>query len=71
MLRLLSHYPNHYITPLHHFKIAGVTTAGQRSCTSLISKAFPDLWPRGAEISFCLIIDHIELFSIILYYIEI
>jgi len=41
------------------------TIAGQYSCTSLISRAFPHLWPRGAEISFCLTIDHCRT---ILYY---
>src|SRR5271168_2286203 len=44
----------------------GATVAGQCSCTSLISRAFPHLWPRGAEISFCLTIDHCRT---ILYYI--
>src|SRR5277367_6389740 len=58
MLRLLSHHPNHHISPSHHLGVAGVTTAGQFSCTSLISRAFPHLWPRGSEISFCLTIDH-------------
>jgi hypothetical protein len=53
MPRLLSHHSNHHITPSHHLGVSGVTTAGQRSCTSLISRAFPHLWPRGAEISFC------------------
>jgi hypothetical protein len=38
---------------------------GQCSCTSLISRAFPDLWPRGPEISFCHTIDHCRT---ILYY---
>ena len=42
-----------------------LVTAGQCSCTSLISRAFPHLWPRGAEISFCLTIDHCRT---ILYY---
>src|SRR5271156_4151633 len=32
----------------------------------LVSRAFPHLWPRGAEISFCLTIDHCRT---ILYYI--
>jgi hypothetical protein len=66
MLRLLSYHPNYHITPLYHFGVVGVTTAGQRSCTSLINKVFPDLWPKGAEINFCLIIDHCRT---ILYYI--
>jgi hypothetical protein len=43
----------------------GATIAGRCSCTSLISRAFPHLWPRGAEISFCLTIDHCRT---ILYY---
>jgi hypothetical protein len=37
----------------------------QCSCTSPISRAFPDLWPRGPEISFCHTIDHCRT---ILYY---
>jgi hypothetical protein len=36
------------------------TPAGQPSCTSLISRAFPALWPGGPEISFCHTIDHCE-----------
>jgi hypothetical protein len=44
---------------------AGATAAGQCSCHSLISRAFPDLWPRGTEISFCRTIDHCRT---ILYY---
>jgi hypothetical protein len=44
---------------------AGANMAGQYSCTSLISRAFPDLWPRGPEISFCHTIDHCRT---ILYY---
>jgi hypothetical protein len=39
--------------------------SGQCSCPSLISRASPDLWPRGAEISFCYTIDHCRT---ILYY---
>src|SRR5277367_7113730 len=49
----------------HHRGADGATVAGQCSCTSLISRAFPDLWPRGAEISFCHTIDHCRT---ILYY---
>jgi hypothetical protein len=30
------------------------------SCTSLISREFPDLWPRGSEISFCHTIHIVE-----------
>src|SRR5271170_660088 len=50
---------------VHHRGADGATTAGQCSCTSLISRAFPHLWPRGAEISFCHTIDHCRT---ILYY---
>jgi hypothetical protein len=42
----------------------GAPAAGQCSCPSL-SRASPDLWPRGAEISFCHTIDHCRT---ILYY---
>src|SRR5271170_2297037 len=49
----------------HHRGADGATVAGQCSCTSLISRAFPDLWPRGTEISFCHTIDHCRT---ILYY---
>jgi hypothetical protein len=51
--------------PAHPRGAAGANMAGQYSCTSLISRAFPDLWPRGPEISFCHIIDHCRT---ILYY---
>jgi hypothetical protein len=34
------------------------TPAGQHSCTSLISRAFPFLWPSRPEISFCHTINH-------------
>src|SRR5271170_8521540 len=50
---------------VHHRGADGATVAGQCSCTSLISRAFPHLWPRGAEISFCHTIDHCRT---ILYY---
>jgi hypothetical protein len=49
----------------HHRGAAGATAAGQCSCTSLISRAFPHLWPRGPEISFCHTIDYCRT---ILYY---
>src|SRR5271168_4049920 len=49
----------------HHRGADSATAAGQCSCTSLISRASPDLWPRGAEISFCHTIDHCRT---ILYY---
>jgi hypothetical protein len=49
----------------HHRGAAGATAAGQCSCTSLISRAFPDLWPPRPEISFCHTIDHCRT---ILYY---
>jgi hypothetical protein len=51
--------------PAHPRGAAGANMAGQCSCTSLISRAFPDLWPRGPEISFCHTIDHCRT---ILYY---
>jgi hypothetical protein len=60
---ITSPQPSHH--PITSYHLAGVTTAGQRSCTSLISRAFPDLWPGGAEISFCLTIYHCRT---ILYY---
>jgi hypothetical protein len=49
---------------------AGATAAGQLSCHSLISRAFPDPWPRGPEISFCLTIDHCRTILYYLYYIQ-
>jgi hypothetical protein len=52
----------------HHRGADGATVAGQCSCTSLISRAFPDLWPRGLEISFCHTIDHCRTILYYLYY---
>jgi hypothetical protein len=34
---------------VHHRGTDGTTVAGQCSCTSLISRAFPDLWPKGGR----------------------
>jgi hypothetical protein len=54
---------------VHHRGADGATAAGQCSCPSLISRASPDLWPRGAEISFCHTIDHCKttLYYTVLY----
>jgi hypothetical protein len=49
---------------VRHRGADGATVAGQCSCTSLISRAFPDLWPRGQRL-FCHTIDHCRT---ILYY---
>jgi len=53
----------------HHRGADGATAAGQCSCLSLISRASPDLWPGGAEISFCHTIDHCKttLYYTVLY----
>ena len=54
---------------VRHRGADGATMVGLHSYSSLISRAFPDLWPRGAEISSCLTIDHCRtiLYYIVLY----
>jgi hypothetical protein len=55
----------------HHPGADGATVVGQCSYTSLITRAFPYLWLRGPEISFCHIINYyrVSLYYKILYYI--
>ena len=49
----------------HNRGADGATVAGQCSCTSLISRALPDLWPGGTVTSFSHTIDRCRT---ILYY---